>query len=135
MTSSSRLLAAAACLLLTHAAYPAPLSAAEKIHKPLNALLQRDCPAKHLDWLDPADFSDAVGPFRVALSSAQRQQLDQTADPAKACAGGNAGASCQNLAYIKAATKLKLLPVFAKKICTLPLACRAQSQCTEQSRS
>jgi hypothetical protein len=39
------------------------------------------------------------------------------------------------LAYIKAAIKLKLLPLFASKICTLPLVCRAQSECSEQSHS
>lgn len=100
---------------------------------PLNALLQRDCPTKHLDFLGPADFNDAVGPFRTSLSSAERQQLDQTADPAKACTGSATEPGCQNLAYIKAATKMKLLPLFATKICTLPLACSAESKCSEQS--
>ena len=130
--SSQRLLAGCVCLVLVHAAHAAPLTPAEKIHIPLNALLQHDCPAKHLDLLGPADFNDAVGPFRTSLPSAERQQVDQTADPAKACAGTTAGASCENLAYIKAATKLKLLPLFASKICTLPLTCHAESKCSEQ---
>jgi hypothetical protein len=123
------------CLLLTNAAYAARLTPPEKIHMPLNGLLQHDCPAKHLDLLSPADFNDAVDPFRTSLPSATRQQLDQTADPAKACGAGTTGTSCENLAYIKAATKLKLLPLFANKICALPLVCRAQSECSERARS
>lgn len=133
--SLQTMLAGCAWLLLTLAAYPAPLTPSEKVHKPLNALLQRDCPTKHLDFLSPADFNDAVDPFRNALSSAGRRQLDQTADPAKACAGTAAGPSCANLAYIKAATQLKVLPLFASKICTLPLVCGTQSKCSEQSHS
>ena len=130
--SSQRLLAACVCVALVHAAEAAPLAPAEKLYMPLNALLQHDCPAKHLDLLGPADFNDAVDPFRTSLSSAERQQIDQTADPAKACAGSSAGTSCENLAYIKAATKLNLLPVFASKICKLPLTCHAESKCSEQ---
>jgi hypothetical protein len=134
-SSWKKLLVGCACLLLSQAAYPAPLTPYEKIHMPLNALLQRYCPAKHLDLLSPSDFNDAVDPFRTSLSSAMRGQLDQTADPRKACADTTAGMSCANLAYIKAATQLKLLPRFARKICTLPLVCRAQSECSEQSKS
>jgi hypothetical protein len=134
-SSLHKILAACACLLLTDAAHVASLGPSDKILSPLNVLLQRDCPAKHLDFLGPADFNDAVDPFRTSLSSAERQQLDQTADPAKVCAGANAGASCENLAYVKAAIKLKLLPLFASKICTLPLTCSAQSKCSEQSHS
>jgi len=131
VSSLQRLLGGCTCLLLIHAAQAAQLTPSEKIQMPLNALLQHDCAAKHLDLLDPSDFNAAVGPFRTSLSSAERQTLDQTADPAKTCANSTAEASCENLAYIKAATKLKLLPLFASKICTLPLVCRAQSQCSE----
>jgi hypothetical protein len=133
-SSLRKLLVGCACVLLTHAAYPAPLTPEQKIHVPLNALLERYCPAKHLEFLAPADFNDAVDPFRTSLPSATRTQLDQTADPRKACAdtiaGTTAGTSCANLAFIKAATRLKLLPLFAKKLCTLPLACRGESECS-----
>lgn len=134
MTSSlQKLLVGCTWLLLTHAAYSAPPTP-EKIHMPLNALLQSYCPAKHLDLLSPADFNGTVDPFRISLPSAKRGQLDQAADPAKTCADTAAGTaaetSCANLAYIKAATQLKLLPLFAKKICALPLVCRGQSKCS-----
>lgn len=131
--SVRKLLVGCTWLLLTHVAYSAPLTP-EKIHMPLNTLLQRYCSAKHLDLLSPTDFNDAVDPFRISLPSTTRGQLDQTADPRKACADTIAGTvaetSCTNLAYIRAATQLKLLPLFAKKICTLPLVCRAQSKCS-----
>ena len=133
--SLQRLLTGCLFLPLTVAAHAAPLKQTEKVQAPLNVLLQRDCPSKHLDYLDSADFNGAVDPFRNSLSSAERQQLDQTADPAKACTDATAPASCENLAYIKAATKLKLLPRFASKICTLPLACSAESRCSEQVHS
>jgi hypothetical protein len=132
--SLHKLSAGCAFFLLTYPAYPAPLTPDEKIHAPLNALLERNCPTKHLDFLNPIDFNDAVDPFRTSLPATTREQLDQMADPRKACADTTAGtaegAKCANLAFIKAATRLKLLPLFARKICALPLVCRAQSECS-----
>jgi hypothetical protein len=100
--------------------------------KPYNALLQRECPDKHLEWLSPADLNEVIDPFRESLAPDQRAKLDRVADTKTACAQNIAGTSCANIAYIRAATKLKLLPKLAGAVCNLPLVCRGQSDCLQR---
>ena len=101
----------------------------EESIKPYDALLHRYCPDKHLEWLAPADLNEVVDPFRESFASDQRAKLDRVAAPEAACAQTVAGVSCANIAYIRAASKLKLLPKFAKMVCNLPVVCKSQADC------
>ena len=105
--------------LLSLSAVAARAETYEQSIKPYNALLHRYCPAKHLEWLSPADLNDVIDPFRQSFVPGQRANLDRVADPKAACAHSIVGVSCANIDYIRAATKLKLLPKFAKMVCDL----------------
>ncbi len=104
----------------------------ETITKPYHDALRHRCPEKHLDLLSPADLNDVIESLRDSLPPARRGRLDRTADMKRACAHTIAGIGCMNTAYIHAATRLELLPEFAKMVCGLPIACTAQSDCAKQ---
>ena len=112
------------------AATPQP-AGAFAIYKPYNALLQRYCPQKRLYFLSPGDLSDAIETFQDSLSPSQQEKIKQgqAKKATVSCAGIIAGATCGNVAFLRAADELQLLTQFAKAVCRRPKVCGAQSDC------
>ena len=92
-----------------------------------DAELARQCPAKRLDLLSPADLDDAMEGFN-GLSGAEIA-AEQTAMH-KACAHIIAGVSCGNLQMLVAIHQAKRMAAFGAHVCALPQACTAQSTCS-----
>ncbi|HZZ69003.1 MAG TPA: hypothetical protein VFE18_12590 [Phenylobacterium sp.] len=91
-----------------------------------DAELARQCPAKRLDLLSPADLSHVIETFD-GLSAAE-QEAEQTV-MSKACAQTIAGVSCSNMQMLLALHQNHQTPAFAAHVCALPKTCTAQSVC------
>jgi hypothetical protein len=96
-----------------------------------HALLTKQCPAKHLEWLSTGELDDLIEVnFRDALPGSLRTKLDAANENEKrACANGTGGMACFNAAYIRAIGDVNLLPSFAKMVCISGLTCHGQSDC------
>jgi hypothetical protein len=101
-----------------------------------HALLAKQCPAKHLEWLSTGELDDLIEVnFHDALPGSLRTKLDAANENEKrACANGTGGMACFNAAYIRAIGDVNLLPSFAKMVCVSGLSCKGQSDCEKQSR-
>jgi hypothetical protein len=100
---------------------------------PYHALLAKQCPAKHLEWLSVGELDDLIEVnFHDALPGSLRTKLDAASENEKrACANGTGGMACFNAAYIRAIGDVNLLPSFAKMVCVSGLACQGQSDCSK----
>ncbi|HEV7959546.1 MAG TPA: hypothetical protein VGP01_00835 [Rhizomicrobium sp.] len=96
-----------------------------------HALLAKQCPAKHLEWLSTGELDDLIEVnFHDALPGSFRTRLDAANENEKrACASGTGGLACFNAAYIRAIGDVNLLPSFAKMVCVSGLSCKGQSDC------
>jgi hypothetical protein len=96
-----------------------------------HALLAKQCPAKHLEWLSTGELDDLIEVnFHDALPGSLRTRLDAANENEKrACASGTGGLACFNAAYIRAIGDVNLLPSFAKMVCVSGLSCKGQSDC------
>jgi hypothetical protein len=96
-----------------------------------HALLAKQCPAKHLEWLSTGELDDLIEVnFHDALPGSLRTRLDAANENEKrACASGTGGLACFNAAYIRAIGDVNLLPSFAKMVCVSGLTCQGQSDC------
>jgi hypothetical protein len=92
-----------------------------------DAELARQCPAKRLDLLSPADLEYAMESFN-GLSAAE-MTAEQTAMH-KACAHIIAGLSCSNLQMLLTLHQGHQMQAFAAHVCALPQTCTAQSTCS-----
>jgi hypothetical protein len=99
---------------------------------PYHALLAKQCPAKHLEWLSTGELDDLIEVnFHDALPGSLRTKLDAANENEKrAC--GTGGMACFNAAYIRAIGDVNLLPSFAKMVCVSGLTCQGQSDCERQ---
>jgi hypothetical protein len=96
-----------------------------------HALLAKQCPAKHLEWLSTGELDDLIEVnFHDALPGSFRTRLDAANENEKrACASGTGGLACFNAAYIRAIGDVNLLSSFAKMVCVSGLSCKGQSDC------
>ncbi len=111
----------------------APMDATAQIdnYTPYHVLLAKQCGPKHLEWLSPADLGDLIGDFHDSLRPAQQVRLDKANDYKAACKDVVMGATCGNVATLKAMTKVGLLTDFVKKVCASRMVCRSQSDCSQ----
>lgn len=101
---------------------------------PYRALLGKQCPAQHLEWLSPGELDDLIEVnFHDALPAALQSKLD-AADAAEktACANVTMGLSCFNAAYLKAMNQVAVLPRFVRLVCGSGLTCKAPGDCQRQ---
>jgi hypothetical protein len=100
-------------------------------YEPYHALLAKQCPAKHLEWLSPGELDDLIEVnFHDALPGSLQSKLDAADRTEKeACANNVAGLTCFNVAYMRAMSDVGLLPSFAKMVCVSGLTCKGQSDC------
>ena len=114
----------------------APVAAGGQVDDfaPYRALVAKQCPAKHLEWLSPGELDDLIEVnFHDALPPALQTKLDAADKTEKAaCANATGGIVCFNAAYMRAMNDVSLLPRFAKLVCTSGLSCQGQSDCTKQ---
>ena len=102
-----------AAMSLSDAAVAAPVDGRRQLEGELAHL----CPARHLDELKPAELNGAIESFRDGLSPRRRARLERANDEDRACADVIAGASCENLAYLRALIRTGMLPAFTKSLC------------------
>jgi len=91
--------------------------------QPYKAALDRHCAAKHLDLMNPADLNDRIDPFLQSLPAADHERLSSAPEVKHACAHSLVGVSCQNIGYIRAAARLRLLDAFAQNVCKVAMTC------------
>jgi hypothetical protein len=96
----------------------------EQSIKPYNSSLARLCPKKHLENLYPGDFNAVIEGFLDNLTSKEASRWQRAAKPM--CVGSQAGVSCANIAFVRAAIKLKKVDELAKA------ACRSKYVCSEK---
>ncbi len=96
--------------------------------RPYRAELGKHCPAKHLDWLSPADLRDALDTYQAG--AAPRIRAAMAVAEADRCVTTIAGATCGNLAEIEAARSAGALPPLATSVCNAFVGCRGQSDCS-----
>ncbi|TCP71391.1 hypothetical protein C8J43_102470 [Sphingomonas sp. PP-CE-1G-424] len=113
---------AAVCALLAFAG-----TAADDPWRPYRIEIGRQCPAKHLEWLSPADLRDVLETYEA--SAAPRTHAAMSVAEAGRCATTMAGATCGNLAEIDAVRSARELPAFAKSVCAAFFKCHGQSDC------
>jgi hypothetical protein len=99
----------------------------DKVMRPFEAELARQCPAKRLERLSPADLRDVLDDYKSALHPSRRHALDKTEQ--RNCVSAIAGASCENVGDVEAANHLKLTRSLAEFVCAKAPACRSQSDC------
>jgi hypothetical protein len=115
--------AAAACTLLAFAG-----TAADDPWRAYRVEIGRQCPAKHLEWLSPADLRDVIETYEA--SAAPRTHAAMSVAEASRCATTMAGATCGNLAEIEAVRSAGELPALAASVCGAFVVCHGQSDCT-----
>ena len=111
-----------------------PVAATAQIdnYTPYHLLLARQCGERHLEWISPADLSDLIDDFHASLRPARRTGLDGANDEKTACKNVIMGATCGNVAALRAMTKVGLLADFAGKVCASGMICRGQSDCSQR---
>jgi hypothetical protein len=114
---------AAAILVLL----PLQAFAQGETYAPYHARLAKECRAQKLEFLSPAALDDRIAGFEAALPKTTREKLERAGDAA--CRDVSAGATCGNVASLKAMNKAGLLARFAHSVCASGLSCRAQSDC------
>ena len=124
-----RFLAGLCLITLVTPALAKPPAGAFAVYRPYNALLQRSCPDKRLYYLSPGDLSDLIDDFTGSLTRHERIRLAKAYDGKHSCARVIAGATCGNVAMLRAAEHTHMLARFAAMVCHKPLVCRAQSDC------
>ncbi|SRR5579883_247469 len=102
-------------------------------YAPYTDLLAKECGTKHLEWISPADLNDMIIiDFEGTLPKNLKRKLDAANDEKTACANVIAGATCENVAHLRAMRKIGLLAKFSKSICRSGLVCRSQSDCSQR---
>ncbi|KQS49243.1 hypothetical protein [Sphingomonas sp. Leaf198] len=117
-------------IVATAAAYALPAftgTAADDPWRPYRIEIGRQCPAKHLEWLSPADLRDVLETYEA--SAAPGTLAAMSVAEAGRCATTMAGATCGNLAEIDAVRSARELPAFAKSVCAAFVECHGQSDC------
>src|SRR5262249_12452778 len=92
---------------------------AQSVMDSYRGMIDRNCPGQHLDWLSGGDLNHAIENLEQALPSPQKNELERLADVQSACTATIAGIGCANVAYLRALTKLNLLPMFVERVCRI----------------
>lgn len=89
--------------------------------------IARQCPAKHLERLSPADLRDALDAYEALQPPAARRLLSHTR--AARCRAVPAGASCDNAGDFAEAARMGTLPALAASVCGRFAGCRGPAEC------
>lgn len=91
--------------------------------------LNRFCPARRLDWLNPGIIVDGIDAYLAGLPRETRTAIERKAKPDLAKC--EMGAGCGNAAYIKAAFSVGETAHMAQQVCRqTPYTCIAPYECT-----
>jgi hypothetical protein len=112
-------------LATTASADPPP--AYKQAMDPYFAELARQCPAKHLELLSPADLDDVLEDFLETLPKADLPSYQSAA--ASACKNAIAGVTCGNVATIETANEQGRTAAIAARTCAAYKTCHEQSDC------
>jgi hypothetical protein len=117
-------------MLLSSVAVAAPAEpAAGSVMASYQALVDRNCPEQHLDWLSPGELNYATENFHEALSPSEKSKVDQLLHADSSCADRIAGIGCSNVVYLRALIKLNLLPKFVADVCKI--TCLGPVECLQ----
>ena len=89
--------------------------------------LAKQCGAKHLEWLAPAELWDALDDYKQSAPRSVARQMSNTEH--RECRGSVAGASCSNVGDIEIAKEAGLIQQVTAQVCTEYARCREQSDC------
>lgn len=90
--------------------------------KPFHSKLAMLCPEKHLENLSPGDLNVVIDDYLRGLPAQEEKRMTQAAQPM--CGTSIAGVSCANIAFIRAAHRLKTTKTLAKAACQSGFVCR-----------
>ncbi len=121
----------ATLLLVILVSLPVGATAQIDNYTPYHALLAKQCSARHLEWVSPGDLNELIAEFHRSLRPAQQRRLDAVNEEKTACADVTMGATCGNVAALRAMTTMGLLADFAKRVCASGMICRGQSNCSK----
>jgi len=115
-------------MLLSSVAVAAPAEPpADSVRASYQALVDRNCPEQHLDWLSEGELNYAMENFDQAMPPSEKSEVDQLIHADSSCADRIAGIGCGNVVYLRALIKLNLLPKFVADVCKItclgPLEC------------
>lgn len=110
----------------------APADTFEHVWRPYTAQLGRQCPAKHLELLSPADLRDALDSYTRHLPA--HIQREMASAERRRCRNVVAGASCSNTASLSVAEDTRTLATLAASVCGQFETCRGQSDCAPNMR-
>jgi hypothetical protein len=91
--------------------------------------LNRFCPKRRLDWLNPGIIVDGIDAYLAGLPPETRSDIERRAKPDLAKC--EMGAGCGNAAYIRAAFVIGETAHMAQQVCRkTPYTCIAPFECT-----
>ena len=93
------------------------------------AKLAARCGEKHLNWISPGELRDVIDDFTKQLPAARQAIILQSQK--QSCTGGEMGATCGNVGFLKVAIQVKDLDAFVAKVCSLKESCAEASNCSE----
>lgn len=89
--------------------------------------LASTCAEKHMEHLPAEEFNRFGREFYVDADTQTQQLIDL--DTRKSC-GANTSGDCYKTGFVQAAIQIGNLNEVTKHICSLPVACSEQGQCT-----
>jgi len=104
-----------------------PTSKYDEVWHGYEAELAKQCGAKHLEWLAPADLRDALDDYKKSAPRTLARRMSHAEK--QECRNSIAGASCFNVGDIRIAEEAHLTQQVAAHVCGHYAACREQSDC------
>ena|SRR6266481_541371 len=95
--------------------------------RPFNHALAQLCPAQHLENVNPGTLEMIIEAYLDKLPVRAARRMERAAQPM--CVESVAGVSCSNIAYIRAARKLRMTVSLARAACTSGYVCRGTFDC------
>jgi hypothetical protein len=89
--------------------------------------LAKQCGAKHLGWLAPAELRDVLDDYKQSAPRSVARQMSNAEH--RECRDSVAGASCSNVGDIEIAERARIIRQVTTQVCSEYARCREQSDC------
>ncbi|WP_143023394.1 hypothetical protein [Sphingomonas sp. NFR15] len=108
-------------------ALASPTSKYDRVWHGYEAELAKQCGAKHLEWLAPAELRDALDDYKQSAPRSIARRMSHAEE--RECRNSIAGASCSNVGDIEVAEEAHRIQQAAAHVCGEYVGCREQSDC------
>jgi hypothetical protein len=95
--------------------------------QPFWRALARQCPSRHLEYLEPGNLELVIEKFLNRFSEERQAALYTAAQPM--CVESQIGVSCSNIAYIRAFIRLRMIRGLAHTACASGFMCKREFDC------